>query len=137
MMMVQIQWNASTSEFEGTALCANKPYRLSVLDVARSDEQQAVQQAAEIADWIEQHLDVVRQFAAAGLVELKNEVWRTEAEPLVGEEDFSKTIELQGVLAFAIGGFSLFFNDHDLFWGHAIKVNVDQAFKLEGVEIVG
>ena len=58
--MIQLQFNADTSDFEGTAVVANKPYRLSLLDLGRGDAVQALQLAIKITDWIEKHLDEIK-----------------------------------------------------------------------------
>ena len=97
------------------------------LDIDREEDWDAcVEQAkALMADqkgWDEK----VRSFAADQLLEQAND-WAQDAaegeEPEeITREQFMERLELDAVQISADGRFEFWFNDGDLFWGHAIHV---------------
>lgn len=136
-MGVELRFEPDTSTFDGMATCGEKPYRISLADFEENDPERATLLATQLTQWLEDNISSVKEFAAAQLVGLKNSLWLDENEARVNETDFRKVIALQGVLAFAEGGFEVFFTDHDLFGGHGIKVDADKSFTLESADIVG
>ena len=69
----------------------------------------------------------MREFAAKKLTELANE-WMAEdeenkaAEPIT-EETFAKRITLSELTITSGGGFTAYYNDDAMFWGHAVEVS--------------
>ncbi|MBS5404691.1 DUF2262 domain-containing protein [Enterocloster sp.] len=69
----------------------------------------------------------MREFAAKKLTELANE-WLAEdeenkaAEPIT-EETFAKRITLSELTITSGGGFTAYYNDDAMFWGHAVEVS--------------
>jgi len=123
--------------FECFAKYANSEYNISLADFNETAIESATVLATQISNWVEENLEIVKGFAAAALLALKNDVWRVENEAPVNENEFINTIELNGLLGFSKGGFEIYFNDNDLFWGHIIKVDVDEEFNPTGASIVG
>ncbi|MCL2526877.1 MAG: DUF2262 domain-containing protein [Defluviitaleaceae bacterium] len=86
---------------------------------------------AFIFDDFEGFIQKASQYAAEELLELGNQ-WQyddceegTEFVPMT-EEDFVKRICLNHIAIEDVeggGGYSLWFNDGDIFWGHSIAVN--------------
>ena len=69
----------------------------------------------------------MREFAAKKLTELANE-WLAEdeenkaAEPFT-EETFAKRITLSELTITSGGGFTAYYNDDAMFWGHTVEVS--------------
>jgi hypothetical protein len=136
-MALQLQFRSDTSSFECLAKCANSEYNISLADFNETAIESATVMATQISNWIEENLVIIKIFVATTLLALKNDVWLDENETPVNEDEFINTIELHGLLGFSEGGFEIYFNDNDLFWGHIIKVDVDEEFNLIGANIGG
>lgn len=72
----------------------------------------------------------IRAYAAQQLLELANDwaqdgVEEDEEPQAVTQEQFMQRMELESIQASEDGGFTFWFNDGDLFWGHAIRVSGD------------
>ena len=100
-----------------------------IYDNGSQEEQQAAQATARTMlahaqDWDER----VRAFAADSLLALANE-WAGEdteegEEPEeITREDFLSRLEPDSLQVWGDGRFEFWFNDGDLFWGHAIRVS--------------
>ena len=72
----------------------------------------------------------IRTYAAQQLLELAND-WaqdgaQEDEEPqAVTQEQFVERMDLESIQVSEDGGFTFWFNDGDLFWGHAIRVSGD------------
>ncbi|WP_322905232.1 DUF2262 domain-containing protein [Paenibacillus campi] len=64
----------------------------------------------------------IRTFAAEELTELKNDSWLEEDEQEWSKANVSKQLSLQQI-SFSEQEFTFWFDDGDLFWGHAVCVN--------------
>ncbi len=64
----------------------------------------------------------IRAFAAEELTELKNDSWLEDDEEEWSEANFAKQLTLQAI-TFTEEDFTFWFDDGDLFWGHAIYVS--------------
>ena len=116
--------NRLVNWFEAEVEWLGQPARL---DIDREEDWDAcVEQAkALMADqkgWDEK----VRSFAADQLLEQANDWARDAAEgeepEEITREQFMERLELDAVQISADGRFEFWFNDGDLFWGHAIHV---------------
>lgn len=136
-MGLQLHFDSTTSNFETFANCANKRYVISLLDFDKSDIERATLLATHLSNWLEENINNVKLFAATQLIELKNDVWLAENEFPISEKDFMNAIELESALAFSEGSFEVYFNDNDVFWGHSIRVDVDEKYDLNDAAIVG
>ena len=116
--------NRLVNWFEAEVEWLGQPARL---DIDREEDWDAcVEQAkALMADqkgWDEK----VRAFAAEQLTDLAND-WAQSDDPEeepeeITREQFMERMELDAVQISADGSFEFWFNDGDLFWGHAIHV---------------
>ena len=130
--------NRLVNWFEAEVEWLGQPARL---DIDREEDWDAcVEQAkALMADqkgWDEK----VRSFAADQLLEQAND-WAQDAaegeEPEeITREQFMERLELDAVQISAGGRFEFWFNDGDLFWGHAIHVtgSLDQGPEMAQME---
>jgi hypothetical protein len=64
----------------------------------------------------------VEDCALRELLDLKNASWREDGEPELAGKDFLARISLETIWISHDGSFTFWFNDGDLFWGHAIEV---------------
>ncbi len=130
--------NRLVNWFEAEVEWLGQPARL---DIDREEDWDAcVEQAkALMADqkgWDEK----VRSFAADQLLEQANDWARDAAEgeepEEITREQFMERLELDAVQISADGRFEFWFNDGDLFWGHAIHVtgSLDQGPEMAQME---
>ena len=132
--------NRLVNWFEAEVEWLGQPARL---DIDREEEWDACVERAKalMADqkgWDEK----VRSFAADQLLEQAND-WAQDAagnedgEPEeITREQFMERLELDAVQISADGRFEFWFNDGDLFWGHAIHVtgSLDQGPEMAQME---
>ena len=68
----------------------------------------------------------MREFAAKKLTALANswlaEDEETEAAGQITEETFAKRITLSELTITSSGSFTAYYNDDDMFWGHAVEI---------------
>lgn len=79
----------------------------------------------------------MREFAAAQLLELKNDNWREEDQPEVTKDDFMYRISIEAISFNEDGEYEIWYADGDLFWGHSIMVSVDRKGRPVRTDIHG
>ena len=90
---------------------------------------------ANFKAWIE-HL---KSFAAEKLTDLANE-WQKEADattPEITPERFAQRMSITSIILFEEERFCIYFDDDDMFWGHAIAVYGNLKGELEEATIEG
>jgi len=111
------------SRFEGDARWNGHPVRLT-LGVGKD---QNAEPAAAVAHqlWNSSALwnERVYEFAVRHFRKLKNERWLQTDEPEVAEGSFRERLKLQSIEVRTNGKFEFWFDDDDLFWGHAIRIS--------------
>lgn len=132
-----IKFNDSTDDFETFLTFNSKSYDFSICDFDKNDYGQAKALALKIKEWLENNLSKAKEYAASKLLKLKNENWLSEQEKPLSLSKFLETIEFDGILAFSEGSFEIYFNDHDLFGGHTIIVDISETFEFENANIAG
>ena len=130
-------FNKSEDCFEASLKLKGRLYSFEISDLAENETMHANIIAAKIKDWLQTNLDKSKEFTASKLLNLKNENWLSENEDPISSKKFIETIEFDGILAFAEGGFEIYFMDHDLFGGHTIIVDVNEDFEFEDAKIAG
>lgn len=88
----------------------------------------------------EQQAHWQRQIVACAvekLLPLKNENWLAEDQSPLTEEAFRGHLEVQSIVAEDEGAFTVYFDDGDLFWGHAIVVRGSLAQGATDADIAG
>lgn len=87
----------------------------------------------ELDDWDEK----VNSLATDKLLGLKNDSWLEEGESEITAADFRSRMSLQTISIDFSGEFSFWFNDGDLFWGHAITVSGNMSDGPRFADIAG
>ena len=118
--------NRLVNWFEAEVEWLGQPARL---DIDREEDWDAcVEQAKALMAGQKGWDEKVRAFAAQELLDQANDWARDAAEhedgepEEIGREQFMERLELDAVQISAGGRFEFWFNDGDLFWGHAIHV---------------
>ncbi|MGI5963541.1 MAG: DUF2262 domain-containing protein [Lawsonibacter sp.] len=100
-----------------------------VYDNGTEAEQKSAQETAQILMSDQAHWDeVVRRYAADSLLSLANDYVQNEgteeeeSQP-VTREDFTQRMELDSLQVWGDDRFAFWFQDAELFWGHAIQVS--------------
>lgn len=135
--MGDIKFNDSSECFETLLIFNSKSHDLSICDFDKNDYGQAKALALKLKDWLENNLSKAKEYAASKLLKIKNENWLSEQEKPISSNKFVELIEFEGVLVFAEGSFEIYFNDHDLFGGHTIIVDINEKFEFEDANIAG
>ena len=101
---------------------------------------QAMQALKKVVDHIVENDTKYREFAAQELTELANE-WMNASDEMDSEEItkeiFMKRMEMSEIIVSSDGSLSLFYNDDDMFWGHAIEIEVKPNGEIISANIAG
>jgi len=130
MKIVNLVYDKEIECFDGTLEFAGNKYDITLSDFEAREENQATTLANKIGEWIEQHWQQVKDYAALKLVPLKNESWLFEGEQPISESQLLDTIQLDGINAFPEGNFEIYFDDHELFGNNIIVVDVSSSFEI-------
>lgn len=109
--------------FSGKALWNGASVKIN-LDAKETSEVQAALKTAQAlwqsqADWDQR----IRDYAVMRLLPRKNEDWLGEDEDELLPEQFKERMKLESITVNPDGEFDFWFNDGDLFWGHAIQIS--------------
>lgn len=137
MTIDNLSFDKENENFEILFSFGEEQYMLTIYDLEADQETQAQKSAQDILTWLEEHIDTVKDFASTSLLETKNDAWLEDGETALTVEKFKQSISLDNVVAFSNGSFEVFFDDNDLFWGHAIMVDISSTFNLENAGIAG
>lgn len=85
--------------------------------------------------------DSFRRFAAEKLTDLAND-WLQEEEgdetpAAITKEAFADRLEISELSISPDGDITIYYNDDDMFWGHAVEVDANISGELSDAEIVG
>ncbi len=86
--------------------------------------------------WVRAHLEQLSEYAADRLLPDFNEGDWCEGKPISAAE-FVNRITPTGINIDQLGNLQVFFDDGDLFWGHAIIVDVGGANELRHATLFG
>jgi hypothetical protein len=87
----------------------------------------------DAADWDHR----LREFAAAQLIELKNDTWLQEDEKPLTEAKFIKKLTPNSMGFAPPDRFTIYYNDGDIFWGHAIEIRGTLSKGPQSADIAG
>jgi hypothetical protein len=96
----------------------------------------ALKRATNLVGDLEHHAQLAKEYAAEGLLKIKNETWIDDEEPLTPAQ-FQQRMILESIWIDSDGEVSFYHNDGDLFWGHCILVTMDSENNFIGAEIAG
>lgn len=133
----QFQYNSENEDFETTFTFGDTAIGLSVCDLPENEKSTAFSLAQRSEAWLVSNIEKLKDYAAAELLELKNEEWMDEDEKPLTESEFKAGLTVSEILVFADGSFQLFLDDNDMFWGHHIILDVDANGALTGSGIAG
>lgn len=81
-------------------------------------------------------IEKAKDYTAHKLLKLKNDLWLEEDEKEVTKKDFKDRMKFISLYVFGESA-NFYFDDDDLFWGHAIEVVVNQNLEIISTNIVG
>lgn len=101
---------------------------------------QAMKVLKRVVDNIVENDTKYREYAAEELTELAND-WMDASDEIdteeITKEIFMKRMEMSEITVSSDGSLSLFFNDDDMFWGHAIEIEVKPNGEIISANIAG
>lgn len=129
--------NSEVEMFEGLSQWNGETVRLVLRADGTSVDASALDTAhrlwSEQAKWSE----TIEAYLVDDLLEVKNEYWREETEPILSRDEFLSQTELRAVTIQPDGDFEFYFHAGDLFWGHAIIVDGSLQYGLRGAGLAG
>jgi len=137
MILDRMLFNSGTGNFEVSVIDSDKTFFIRLSDFKENEKDNAFALSSDICEWVKSNLNAVKNFCASKLLSLKNETWLDEEEEPLSEKEFVQKITLDSIIAFSDRSFTIYFNDNDLFWGHAIAVDVNKERTLTDANIAG
>jgi len=129
-------WDSDLSCWEtNVEVRAHKIVRIHISTENHEDQQRVVAIARELVQWLRNHENSAREFAASQLLDTLNGGWN-EGEP-ISEQAFVETLYLQSVSIQEELGAELTYNAGDLFYGHWVVVRTANNFELMNAHIAG
>lgn len=112
-------------------------YQVTVMHGAYTVDGHPTAAATEYALQLIGLLDQMRDFAAIEYLPLYNDSWREEDAPTLTREEFmSRLTNPLIVLYDELGAAAIYFDDSDMFAGHAIEVSVEPG-QIVDASLVG
>jgi hypothetical protein len=105
-----------------------------------SDRYAFLDRAAELFRWaLDNEQRVFREALRADVLELYNDGWRQDGEPVLSEDEFAARLEWQLLKVKGSDAVPVeFWYDADwLFGGHAVVVQVGSGLQFQGAHLVG
>lgn len=134
----EFELNKDYSSFQGTIHWINQDITVA-LDVDTEEKEtwtQAMNILRELYSEKEKRDLEFRTFAGEQLTALAND-WLEEENKEISKSDFIKRLSLSELVADFNGGYTLYYNDDDMFYGHAIEVSGNTKTGIESANIVG
>lgn len=112
-------------------------HNIRVLDGPYLHDSEPTPAAHEFAANLLHLLDDMRVLAAQRYLEIYNDAWREENDPIVDEREFCARLTNPSIVLYdEIGAATIYFDDSNMFAGHSIGVSVDGG-KLAHASMVG
>ncbi|WP_373539354.1 DUF2262 domain-containing protein [Chamaesiphon sp.] len=124
--------------YEGQLIVQQSKLSIQLLTDEDGAVASALKRATDFVKELEKHAQSARDYAAEGLLAIKNETWieDEDEEPLTPEQ-FKERMVLDSISIDSDAAVSFYHNDGDLFWGHCILVTMDSENNFTGAEIAG
>lgn len=100
------------------------------IDNKQDDTKKMISFANEFIEWFKKNHMQAKRYAASKLLEVKNDAWIKADEEIVNEDNFVNKMVLESISINNDKSATVFYQDNDLFWGHAIIVEIDNKFKF-------
>lgn len=118
----QLTFNRGHESFQATLALAGQPIEVSIQAYDEAPDA-ALLAVAELFWKNQAHWDHrLREFAAAQLIDLKNDTWLQEDEKPLTEAEFIKRLTPNSMGFDPPDHFTIYYNDGDTFGGHAIEI---------------
>lgn len=114
--------NRSVDWFEGSPEWQGKAVRIAVTHDENGSLDASFETAEKLFEDSSGWSRKIEECALSRLLDLKNDAWLENGQTSVSGEEFLQHMELESITVYADGSFEFWYNDGDLFWGHAILV---------------
>ena len=136
-LLGRLTFDRGHNTFQAMVPLAGKPIEVSI-NAAGEAPDPAVLAIAERfwkdqADWDRR----LREFSAAQLLELKNDSWLQDDEKPLTDAEFINKLTPNSMGFEPPDDFTIYYNDGDIFWGHAIEIRGTLSKGPESADIVG
>jgi hypothetical protein len=132
----EMVWDEKFKGWKGKLEFAPEGF-VEILISALSDaDLEAIEEAQPIFENVRTRLDEICAYAADGLLELYNENWRGDYEP-ISKEEFCRRIKLESIVFWGEGSTEFYYDDDNLFLRHTIIVSIDDEGNLIDADIAG
>jgi hypothetical protein len=136
-LLGRLTFDRGQNSFQAKLTLAGEPIEVSIDADGEAPDPAALAIAERFwknqADWDHR----LRQFAAAQLIELKNDTWLQEDEDPMTESEFIKKLTANSMGFDPPDGFTIYYNDGDIFWGHAIEIRGTLSNGPQSADIAG
>jgi hypothetical protein len=133
----QLTFNRGHDSFQATLALAGQPIEVSIRAYDEAPDPAVLVIAERF--WKDQaHWDHrLREFAAAQLIDLKNDSWLQEDEHPLTDAEFIKKLTPNSMGFDPPDRFTIYYNDGDIFWGHAIEIRGTLSKGPQSANIAG
>ncbi len=132
-----LRYDASLDWYEGQILRNGVAVRI-FLSMEEADSLDPVlARARQILSRFEEYAAQARDYAAAELLETKNQSWLSRGERELDADDFKSRMSLRNIQFYADGRVVFHHNDGDLFWGHSIEIHMDSEDHFDYADTPG
>jgi len=100
-------------------------------------EPPALAHAVRFVATIDRLCQTAKECAVRDLLGLKNDDWRGDDEPEVDVGEFKRLMEIEGIVVHGDGSAEFYYQDGDLFWGHAILVYMRADGRFGNASLAG
>ncbi|MDX1944404.1 MAG: DUF2262 domain-containing protein [Pirellulaceae bacterium] len=136
-LLGQLTFDRGQNSFQTKLMLAGVPIEVSIDAAGEAPDPAALSIAERFwkdhADWDHR----LREFAAAQLIELKNDTWLQEDEKPLTEAEFIKKLIPNSMGFDPPDGFTIYYDDGDIFWGHAIEIRGTLSKGPQSADIAG
>jgi hypothetical protein len=124
--------------YDGKLKVQTSNISIRLLTDAENSVASALKRATNLVGELEYYARLAKEYAAEGLLQLKNETWfDDEDEDPLTPDRFQQRMTLESIHIDSEGEVSFYHNDGDLFWGHCILVTMNSENRFIGAEIAG
>lgn len=108
--------------FEANTAWGGRQVQLSLSMDDRVDREVQIERARKLWAELDAWFGRVIEFAIADLLPIKNRAWLDENQPPIDAGEFERAMRIESITIHSDGSVDFWFDDGDLFWGHAIMV---------------
>lgn len=132
-----LEWDDNLNWYRGHLKILQFSFDLSLRPDQGTDASNALSRAKQIVRNFDGYRQLAANFAVAGLLDLKNDIWLHEGENEISAGEFIAKMTLEAITVECDGDVAFWHHDGDLFWGHSIQVCIDANDKCTSTDIPG